>query len=650
MRDDVLVNAADIARIADVGRAAVSNWRKRFDDFPQPVGGTASSPSFSLAEIEQWLRKHDRYVEVPPIERVWQRLRTAGDDLRLGDMVVYTGAFLLFLRRDPAAWRKLAGLADDEMLSRLPGAVAAAVPEPPGELPHDELGLDPSLIRAIAELGTEEGPAAAFDAICARYIDVHARRLLATPEPVGALMARLAATAGKTVLDPSCGIGTLLLASDASRALGQDVNGTAARLTAVRLLLHGIDAVVRDGDSLRADAFPDELVDAVVCNPPFNDRGWGYEELTSDPRWEYGLPPRGESELAWVQHCLSHVRPGGLVVIMMPGVASSRRSGRRVRGNLLRAGALRAIVTLAAGAAPASSGAPDLWVLRRPEVGEPPASDVLMVNAGDDLTAVEAAWQAYTSRTGTGSRALPEASRTVRIIDLLDEEVALTPAHRVSRQTRSEPFTGVRERVREAISRLEVPSLTPLPVRRELPMTSIGELSRAGVVTIAQGPLKPAAEDGDLPMLTVEDLVGGRPPSGRTRDEQGLVLIREGDVVAPLIPGEHTPARVVTAGPAAVLGPRLLLFRVDPERLDPYYLAGCLRVTGETSVRLGSSVRMDPRRARLPRLPIEEQREYGEAFRRLLAYEDAVRELERASDDLLRIGFEGLLDGTLHPE
>ena len=51
-REDVTVNAADIARLADVGRAAVSNWRKRFEDFPQPVGGTASSPAFSLADIE----------------------------------------------------------------------------------------------------------------------------------------------------------------------------------------------------------------------------------------------------------------------------------------------------------------------------------------------------------------------------------------------------------------------------------------------------------------------------------------------------------------------------------------------------------------------------------------------------------------------
>ncbi|TDD56485.1 hypothetical protein E1286_02340 [Nonomuraea terrae] len=139
---------------------------------------------------------------------------------------------------------------------------------------------------------------------------------------------------------------------------GQELNENTARLASIRLRLHGFDTRIEVGDSLRADAFAGEQFDAVVCNPPFNERGWGYDELTSDPRWEFGLPPRGESELAWVQHCLAHVRPGGLVVIMMPGVAAGRRPGRRVRGNLLRAGVLRAIVSLFPGAAPASSGAP----------------------------------------------------------------------------------------------------------------------------------------------------------------------------------------------------------------------------------------------------------------------------------------------------
>ena len=48
------VTAAAIARRAGVGRAAVSNWRKRYAEFPKPVGGGAS-PVFSWAEVEGWL-------------------------------------------------------------------------------------------------------------------------------------------------------------------------------------------------------------------------------------------------------------------------------------------------------------------------------------------------------------------------------------------------------------------------------------------------------------------------------------------------------------------------------------------------------------------------------------------------------------------
>ena len=48
------MTAAAIARRAGVGRAAVSNWRKRYAEFPKPVGGGAS-PVFSWAEVERWL-------------------------------------------------------------------------------------------------------------------------------------------------------------------------------------------------------------------------------------------------------------------------------------------------------------------------------------------------------------------------------------------------------------------------------------------------------------------------------------------------------------------------------------------------------------------------------------------------------------------
>ncbi|NRQ33338.1 N-6 DNA methylase [Nonomuraea sp. NN258] len=636
MRDDVTVNAADIARLADVGRAAVSNWRKRFDDFPRPVGGTATSPAFSLADVEEWLRRHDRYVEVAPLERVWQALRAITDDLRLGDAVGYAGALLGYLRRDPDGWRRLAGLGDAALVRELP------VAPPPG------LDVTAALIRSIAEVGLAEGPVAAFDGICDRYVDVHSRRLLATPREVAETMARVGGTAGRVVLDPACGLGTLLLASGGATTLGQDVNGSSARLAEVRLGLHGYDADIVTGDSLRADAFPGVQADVVICNPPFNERGWGYEELTSDPRWEYGLPPRGESELAWAQHCLAHVKPGGLVVIMMPGVAAARRPGRRVRGNLLRAGALRAIITLSAGAAPASSGAPDLWVLRRPEPGGRPPSEVLMVNAGDDLALAESAWQAFTDE-----RELPAGSRAVRIIDLLDEEVDLTTGHRVQVQDQPDGagYAALREKTAGLAAGLagQPPGLAATGGgRRELPMTNLGELARAGVVTILQGPIKLAA-DGDLPVLTAKDLLVGREPTGRTADAPGLVAIEPGDVVAPLITGSGSIPRVMTE-PGAVLGAQLLLIRTDPDRLDPHFLAGCLRAAVGSSVRLGSSMRLDPRRAQLPRLPVEEQRRYGAAFHRLLTFEDASRALRQAADDLVAAGIDGLFDGTLQPE
>ncbi|WP_214104590.1 N-6 DNA methylase [Acrocarpospora catenulata] len=633
-QDDVTVSAADIARLADVGRAAVSNWRKRFDDFPQPVGGTASSPAFSLADIEEWLRRHDRYVEVAPLERVWQRLRATNDDLRLGDAVGYVGALLLYIQGDPAGWPRLAGLADDQLLARLPVRVPAGV------------AIDAGLIRVIAEVGLTQGPVDAFDVICERYVESHSRRLLATPLNVAQLMVRIGATAGARMLDPACGIGTLLLASDASRVFGQELNETAARLTAVRLRLHGLRATIKSGDSLRADAFPAERVDAVVCNPPFNDRTWGYEDLTYDVRWEYGLPPRGESELAWVQHCLAHVRPGGLVVIMMPGVAASRRAGRRVRGNLLRAGALRAVITLSTGAAPASSGAPDLWVLRRPETGDPPLSEVLMVNAGADLSLAEQAWQAFS----TGGQ-LPGGSRTVRIIDLLDEEIDLATGHRLAIQEHvdSAGFAALRQKVVSLAKAVlaDIPRLTEAE-HREVPMTNLGELSRAGVVAILQGPLKLSPE-GDRPVLTAKDLLLGRPCTGRTEDIPGLITVAAGDVVAPLVTGGESAPRVMTESGAA-LGERLLLIRADPDRLDPHFLAGCLRAASGSSVRRGSSMRLDPRRAQLPRLPIEEQRRYGEAYRRLLAFEDTSRALREINDKLVAAGFDGLFDGTLRPE
>src|SRR5690625_2281822 len=68
------INAVDVARLAGVSRAAVSNWRKRFDDFPNPVAGTRTSPLFDPSQIRAWLRDQGKLRELPLTDELWRVL------------------------------------------------------------------------------------------------------------------------------------------------------------------------------------------------------------------------------------------------------------------------------------------------------------------------------------------------------------------------------------------------------------------------------------------------------------------------------------------------------------------------------------------------------------------------------------------------
>ncbi|NJP68782.1 N-6 DNA methylase, partial [Streptomyces spiramenti] len=320
------VTAAGIARLAGVGRAAVSNWRRRHADFPQPVGGTAASPAFALYEVEEWLRHHGKTARVPLEERAWQLLLAEPGEPSA--TLVAVGELLL--GGAPSAAEDPAAAADDG--------------------PAPARGLGHPLREAVAALAAERGTADAFRDLLRRHFT--ALTVVTTPAETAALMAEIAGPV-RSVLDPACGVGTLLAAARGPRGgaprelRGQEKDPELARLAGLRLAMHGAHAVRIDaGDSLLADHHSAARVDAVLCHPPANERHWGHDDLAYDTRWEYGLPARGESELAWVQHALARLRPGGTAVVLLPPAVASRRAGRRVRSALLRSGALRAVVAL----------------------------------------------------------------------------------------------------------------------------------------------------------------------------------------------------------------------------------------------------------------------------------------------------------------
>ncbi|MEU4031236.1 N-6 DNA methylase [Streptomyces anulatus] len=831
------VTAAGIARLAGVGRAAVSNWRRRHADFPQPVGGTPASPSFALADVEQWLRDQGKLAEVPLRERVWQEV--AGHPAGAAQALVHTGCALLLVRDRPTAWRELTAASDERMADALPHAVdhvltarlgpdtPSGTPGPgratppgtartprtagstapgstttpgsttfdattpgsttPGSTTYDATApgstapgstapgpaavhpanppvapgvhraravrtptahaLLPSvpLLRAAAQLAAGIGAGQTFEFLLGRHLDANPRQFTLTPPHLAELMADLAEPpkdAGRpapdrplrSVLDPAAGTGALLRAVTGPAALyAQEADAGLAALTALRLALGadgapgsppslgadgalgsppspGADGThrsppslaVRTGDTLRADAFARLATDTVLCHPPFNDRNWGHDELAYDPRWEYGFPARVESELAWVQHALARLRDGGTAVLLMPPAAASRRSGRRIRADLLRRGALRAVIALPAGAAPPYGIPLHLWVLRRPTPGVRPGPDLLLADtAGLAASAGEAGGKA----AGGGrdrldwpvvraavldawrDRAdLPGVSRVVPVVELLDDDVDLAPARYLPRPTPGGDARGlgeVRERLAETLrltTRLTPPPATPaVPAHR--PRTTVGELARGGALSLHTGN---AAPGGRGPVLTEHDVLTGADPAGTPftgpagtplTDAAGTplpdpagtpltgpeapgaapddpVVLEPGDVVVPVL-GGGTVVRVIGEREAgAALGRNLQLLRPDPAALDPWFLAGFLRGTAnnrQASSYASTAARLDARRLHLPRMPLDEQRRYGERFRELAAFEEALRTAERLGGVLVQGMYDGLTDGTVTP-
>lgn len=135
------VTAAGIARLAGVGRAAVSNWRRRHADFPKPVGGTGTSPAFALTEVEEWLRKQGKLAEVPLRERVRQQLAGHPEGPVTG--LLHAGCVLLLLHARPTVWLEVSAGSDERLARLLPahleqvlGARFGALRAPPCASPN----------------------------------------------------------------------------------------------------------------------------------------------------------------------------------------------------------------------------------------------------------------------------------------------------------------------------------------------------------------------------------------------------------------------------------------------------------------------------------------------------------------------------------
>ena len=130
---------------------------------------------------------------------------------------------------------------------------------------------------------------------------------------------------------------------------GQEFNHTTWRLAKMNLAVRGIDSSqIMHGDSFHNDLHADRKFDYILANPPFNVSDWGGERLQDDPRWKYGVPPKGNANFAWVQHIAHHLAPSGIAgFVLANGSMSSNAAGEgEIRKNLVEAGLVDCMVAL----------------------------------------------------------------------------------------------------------------------------------------------------------------------------------------------------------------------------------------------------------------------------------------------------------------
>ncbi len=411
----ITVDIQQIAEIAGVGRSAVGNWRKRHADFPVPDSGGG----FDLRQMERWLIENGKIDSRVPAEFLaWSLADNLRDSLSSSEITRFLVAALVYLEACDSTMHP-------------DGSPRIEVDIPPTDIwnevrrtPAEDLGavllaaatrietanpmlaglLVPGLTSAASVSGKVLSPLldsleAASDETTSRFdlfeeVVSRAGELdrfrgeFSTPDVVTELMVRLAEHDAETVCDPACGEGGLLLSaaihpdrddSKPARLVGFEINEEILRTARSRFFFYGVAADLRPRDVFRIPAEELPKSDLVLLDPPLGQKDWGDADVYLDERWTYGVPPRTNADLAWIQlavQCLAE--SGRAIVVTTTGPTFRGGSEAQIRRAMLEAGVIEAVVQLPSRLRADTSIPLVLWILRAPQ---PEIGRVLFVDA-----------------------------------------------------------------------------------------------------------------------------------------------------------------------------------------------------------------------------------------------------------------------------
>ena len=221
-----------------------------------------------------------------------------------------------------------------------------------------------------------------------------------TPHEVSLLMSEIIADHLKdreeiSIYDPTSGSGSLLInighsvakhlkSADSIKYYAQELKENTYNLTRMNLVMRGIlpsNIFTRNADTLEDD-WPLEgeplYLDAVVSNPPYS-QPWNPKDKEGDIRYKrFGVAPQAKADFAFLLHDLFHLKPDGIMTIVLPhGVLFRGGEEEKIRKNLIEYNHIDAIIGLPANIF-FGTGIPTIIVVLRQERER---NDVLMIDA-----------------------------------------------------------------------------------------------------------------------------------------------------------------------------------------------------------------------------------------------------------------------------
>ncbi|APT84402.1 N-6 DNA methylase [Corynebacterium aquilae] len=489
----------DIAALAGVSRAAVSNWRSRHEDFPAPAPtSTDRKPVFNYNDVVAWLEAHDQLDEKSKAALkdaqfkaiVRPFAKSFDDPLQSASLVLAALAvrkwshganttfnWSQFLENPSMEDLQAAFLAEDFPVE-LPEKCLTYWPTRFGR--EDPTASFADLIHGLESLGVDDYPALSRLALDFFLSTGGRGRDSWYGHPASAPATLLAQAAASTdvdspvVYDPTGGIGGVFaeLAAIVSEpnhdtsfadftGISAEISPYVVMVAVLRTYLEELPLQVLLADSLTSDDTRGLDADIVVSEGPF---GMVVDAETRDrivAESGLNITMRHTAENCFLLHSYNSARADGHAYVLAPPMTGFEKTSRSLRETLVATGAVEAVIQLPSAFFTYTRVAPMLWVLKKPGATASDPSFVAVdasqvkdpeTQVGDWLRALRAGQDLPVPHARVGLAELVTAGG-----EILPDRLAAAP---VDPEEVSAQWVSARDTVIEAVSRMgDAPNL-----------------------------------------------------------------------------------------------------------------------------------------------------------------------------------------------